>query len=94
MDKQNKMFELISQWKVSALSKSTFCNLHQISIDKLNYWLKKFPNDDVSGSDSSEINFFSVEEEVKPSVKLSKSAIKPAIVVDLPNGVKISFYSC
>ena len=61
MDKQKKMIELISQWRLSGLTKSAFCSNHQISIHQFNYWLKKLSESKIPNSDENEIRFFSIE---------------------------------
>ena len=93
MNKQQQMTELISQWRASGLTKAAFCREQQISIHQFKYWLKKFPNAEVSKSSKSEISFFSIENQKSKNIP-GKANAKAAIVVDLPNGIKINFFSC
>ena len=93
MNKQ--MTEFISQWRASGLTKAAFCRKQQISIHQFNYWLKKFPYAEVSKSESNEIHFFSIENQKSKNIPAkANDKAKAAIVVELPHGIKINFFSC
>ena len=44
LDAQEKMFNLINQWKASGLPIKEFCVQHQLANATFHYWLKKYRN--------------------------------------------------
>jgi hypothetical protein len=94
MNQQKQMTELIALWRASGLTKASFCRKQQISVHQFNYWLKKNSQVLISDSKESELSFFSIE---NPTLKKSaavKTKSTPALSVELPNGIKINFFSC
>jgi len=91
MKQQNSMIELISQWRISGMTKVAFCREQQISLHQFNYWLKKNSKAKDSNANDNELRFFSVE---TPSSKKNpvKTNIKSTLLVELPNGIKLNFY--
>ena len=39
---QQKMFDLIEQWKISGLSQKAFCQQHQVRYGVFHYWYKQY----------------------------------------------------
>jgi hypothetical protein len=39
---QQKMFDLIEQWKTSGLSQKAFCQQHQVRYSVFHYWYKQY----------------------------------------------------
>jgi hypothetical protein len=44
MDKKEKMYALVEQWKGSGITRKKFASQHSVSEESFGYWCKKYEN--------------------------------------------------
>lgn len=76
MSKESEMFALMAEWESSGLDRTTFCGEHGIKVSKFSYWRTRYKKS------------IQMENQSDRFVPI-KPALKPAIEVVYPNGVKI-----
>lgn len=73
---QEKMFVLVSNWKVSGLSQQEFCKQHKVPYNTFQYWYRKY---NLIHSMPLQSDFI----EVKPALQLNP------VEIIFPSGVRI-----
>jgi len=86
MDKKNKMFSLVGQWRESGLSRKVFANQHGIRTTSFDYWCKKQYNEVVKNGDQP--TFIELTSNSGPSEQINH----PQIEIKLPSGLLIKIY--
>jgi len=96
MDKQNHMYSLVEEWKSSTMTKGDFSTSKSVTYHSFNYWVQKYNQEHAPKESDSEVSFFSVPDKISENKKefQTKSTDCKAILIELPNGVKISIYQC
>ena len=91
MDKNQRMFLLVDQWKKSGLTRKAFAQQHGITDSKLEYWCRKRDNKvqrrTVVAPDFVEL--------ISKQESKSKAPEKPTIArveLELPDGIRILIY--
>lgn len=82
---QERMFELVEQWKRSNQSQASFCRERGLGFHTFYYWYKKYKRLNTPA-----------DLPVAPFVKLTVNSAAPApagIEVSLPNGISVLFHS-
>ena len=75
MEKESKMFALMSLWESSGLTRQEFCKEHEIKLSNFSYWRTRYrKSQTASGSE----NFIKVKPVLATSIELI-----------YPNGVKM-----
>ncbi len=85
MDKQEKMFALVEQWKKSGMTRNEFVDKHDISIDSFAYWRRKHSRKTIK--DKNPKSFI----EITPKPIAIKTD-RPKIDIELPDGTLIKIY--
>ncbi len=88
MDKKEKMFSLVDQWRKSGLTRKAFAQQRGVQIASFDYWCKKQYNEVVKSGDRPTPNFI----ELKRSAVIPDKNIGPQIELILPGGVLIKIY--
>ena len=91
MDKKEKMFLLVDQWRKSGLTRDTFAQQHGITGSKLEYWCRKRDNKARCRTimPAGFVELISKQEPV--SDKLERTSM-PKIELELPGGIRIKIY--
>lgn len=91
MDKKEKMFSLVDQWRKSGLTRKAFAQQHGITDSSLEYWCRKRDNKvrrpTIIPPDFVEI---SPKQESKSEERERTSLGK--VELELPGGIKIKIY--
>lgn len=97
---QEKMFQLIENWKASGLSKNEFLKNSDYTIHKLNYWLDKYAvskeikqNKSLNNGDFRQlvIPCFSSDASLDLDVS-SRQESKKLVELHTPSGLKITIF--
>jgi len=91
MDKQEKMFSLVDQWKKSGLTRKSFAQQHGITDSSLEYWCRKRDNK-VSHPTSVPIGFVEISPKQGSMPKVSKNTNAAMVELEFPNGIKLKIY--
>ena len=96
MDKQNHMYLLVEEWKSSTMTKGEFSATKSVTYHSFNYWVQKYNQEYTPKESGSEVSFFSVPDKIGENKKefQTKRTDCKAVLIELPNGVKISIYQC
>lgn len=96
MDQQNHMYSLVEEWKISTLTKGEFSASISVTYHSFNYWVQKYNREYALKELDSEVSFFSVPDKISENKKRfqTKTVDPKTILIELPNGVKISIYQC
>ncbi len=89
MDKREKMFSLVDQWRKSGLTRKAFAQQHGIRGTSFDYWCKKQYNEVVKLGDRPPAPKFI---ELKGTVVAPDKNIRPQIELSLPGGLLIKIY--
>jgi hypothetical protein len=94
MDKQNHMYLLVEEWKSSTMTKGEFSATKSVTYHSFNYWVQKYNQEYTPKELNSEVSFFSVPDKIGENKKefQTKRTDCKAVLIELPNGVKISIY--
>lgn len=99
-EKQIFMKDFVLAWKESGISKSAYCRKNNLSTSVFGYWRRKlnisclggvgnYITDFLSESEPTEIDFLSLSTSDEPLEKINANKL---LCVELPNGIKITFY--
>jgi len=96
MDKQNHMYLFVEEWKSSTMTKGEFSATKSVTYHSFNYWVQKYNQEYTPKESGSEVSFFSVPDKIGENKKefQTKRTDCKAVLIELPNGVKISIYQC
>ena len=86
MDKKNKMFTLVGQWRESGLSRKVFAKQHGIRSTSFDYWCKKQSNEVLKNGDQP--SFI----ELTSNSGSREQNNRPQIELKLPSGLVIIIY--
>ena len=91
MDKNEKMFRLVDQWRNSGMTRKAFAQQHGITDSKLEYWCRKqdnkVPRGTVEAPDFVEL----LAKGHRKSQMADKTAIAK-VELELPGGIRIKIY--
>jgi len=67
-----------------------------VTYHSFNYWVQKYNQEYTPKESGSEVSFFSVPDKIGETKKefQTKRTDCKAVLIELPNGVKISIYQC
>lgn len=96
MDKKTVMMRLVRKWKTSGMTRESFARGHGVSVHTLEYWSRKFKNEDGHLTSDSDLT-------IKPSPAPSFIEIvnnstggttsgQAQIELELPSGIRLKIY--
>ena len=88
MDNKERMFALVSKWRVSGLTRKEFAKKHNITNSKFNYWCQKLYNEQRKPSTQSQF----IELSPNSTPALSSINIQPQIELEFSSGLRIKIY--
>lgn len=93
MEKKDKMFLLVDQWRKSGLTRKEFAKQHGITDSSLEYWCRK--RDKLKKRKSTEttdfVEIFSGKDKISETSQ-STSSLSAIVELELPNGMKLKIY--
>lgn len=87
MDKDEKMFALVAQWRESGLTRRVFAQQHGITIKSFDYWCRKKSTPPAKTS-SEQVGFIELAQKPVPR----EDHAHPKFEIELPGGVRIKIY--
>lgn len=91
MNKQEKMFLLVNQWRESGQTRKEFAGQHGITDSCLEYWCRKHDKK-VRQRTVSTPGFVEIFAEPKPKSGIPEKTNMVKVELELPGGVKIKIY--
>ena len=85
--RQKQMYRIIEQWEEGSESKKTVCNIHNLTVCKFDYWLKKYRISKIP------IDFIEIKAPKKTAKKerIIKFRFSGEVLVEFPSDLAIDF---
>lgn len=92
MDKKEKMFLLVDQWRKSGLTRKAFAQRHGVTDSSLEYWCRKRDNKIKKRTLASQSDFIEIFPGQDTSTEVLKNSGSAMVELELPNGIKLKIY--
>lgn len=91
MDKQEKMFLLVDQWRKSGITRKAFAREHGVTHSSLEYWCRK-RDMKTRKRTAAASEFVEIIPSRDPEPGVSENKSTAMVELELPSGIKLKIY--
>lgn len=91
MDKKEKMFSLVDQWRKSGLTRKAFAEKHGITDSSFEYWCRKHDNK-VKQRTITPLDFVELIPKHESKSGACEKITNAKVELELPGGIRIKIY--